>query len=303
MYFLSKHHAVANMALFNRATNGENAGTDIDLGNLRHDYLNRVGEYFRINLTKAEEISISFDQSDLADVLRDGYMFLGEGLVEEDSFEEDEKKLVTKHIHHALYLIRALNPDLHDLIHLIVSDIVCVKVKNSGGGTASNLPSIIWLSPHPMWTSVDYIECIIHETIHLALFNGDMIYGIYKNPRGLQLIEDAKVVSAIRRVKRPIDKSYHSACVAVGIAYFHHLLGRDALVKDMMRNLRVCVEDINKKTKYLGAYGNAILATLTEFVSSRSFERVNSAFNDPALAFFKNPEVLRLPSRRAVSVG
>lgn len=285
MYFLNKQHAIANMAIYCKIE-GKIYPDISDLMNLKNVYLNLIEKKFKITLSKESDIKISFDKSTLADVLRGGHMFTGEGLNESDSFSIEEQKLIERNVEHALVLIKSINPNMHDLIKLVVSDIVCVRVDNSGGGTASNLPAIIWLSPHPMWTSIDYVECLIHETIHLTLFNGDLIYSIYNNPRGLQSIEESHVISAIRRVKRPIDKSYHSACVAVGIAYLYHILTMENTSKKIIDNLKNCVEDLEDKRRFLAPYGNAILDSLVKFIEGNSFDIVENSFDNIGLTTF-----------------
>lgn len=286
MYFLNKYHAIANMAIFCKMEGFVDVDA-MEFSKLKKTYLNLIEKKFKITLSKENEIKVSFDKSILADVLRKGNMFKGEGLSESETFSSAEQDLILRNIEHALVLIRALHEDIFDLINLTVSDIVCVRVENSGGGTASNLPAIIWLSPHPKWTTIDYMECIIHETIHLTLFNGDLIYSIYNNPRGLQNLEEAKVISAIRRVKRPIDKSYHSACVAVGIAYLYNKLSMNSTVNKLIYNLKNCIEDLKDKRRFLAPYGNSILDNLVNFIESNSFEIVDNSFTNTDLITFE----------------
>jgi len=202
---------------------------------------------------------------------------------------------------HALRMIGALSPPLGRMVESLIADIVCVRVEASGGGTASNLLGIVWLSPHRNWTTIDYAECLVHEATHLNVFLGDMLYGIYQNPRA---VKDTLVVSAIRKVPRAIDKALHSACVAAALVHFYGLLRDQKTVESFLAPLATCVDDLAQHREVLTSYGVAIVDALRSFTNAPDPDRFRTRFDDPSYALVRMSNLASgLPNETREAVG
>ena len=66
---------------------------------------------------------------------------------------------------------------------------------------------------------IDYAEAQYHEFIHNSLFLDDLVNSIFPDTKVITT-EDALVTSTIPKIKRPLDRSFHSAGVAIGLMHF-----------------------------------------------------------------------------------
>lgn len=277
MLFLNAHHAIANMLSLVRVR----TGAWPEAADLRDSYLRELAGSLGLSLTVGPEINVAFEENPLAKTAAQQALFAGEGQSLGSPMTDEDKAIVTANIRAAFILLRHVDPVLHDLAWLQVSDIVCARVEGSGGGTASNLLGVIWLSPHPRWTTIDYAECVLHEAVHLNVFLGDMTRRLYVDARRLRE-PAALVTSAVRQEKRPIDKALHSACVAVALAYYYDRLGENATSATFLPPLTKCVDELEvAQGGYLTPYGQRLVRDLRRFVSDPDFEMMAQELREP----------------------
>lgn len=276
MLFLSSRHAVANMLSMVKSRTGS---WPPDAG-LRETYLGELRSALSVPLTVGDDIAVSFEETPLAQTAAQQALFAGEGQKLGSTMNDDEKATVRANIQAALILLRVLDRSLYNLAWFQLSDVVCARVEGSGGGTSSNLLGVIWLSPHPRWTTIDYAECLLHEAIHLNVFLGDLTQRLYVDARRVRE-PGALVMSAVRQERRPIDKSLHSACVAVALAYFYHLLGEEETSASFLPPLATCVEEMAAvQHAYLAPYGQLLVRDLQRFVEDPDCARLQAVLAD-----------------------
>jgi hypothetical protein len=266
MFFMTLEHTVENMAIAIKAMTGRSP----DATSLRADYLSVLNANQEVSLSRSERPMVNFEDSIIAQSSQFENMQRSEGGTRLGNLNDDARYRVSRNITHSLQLLDVLLPLPSQLLKLQVFDIVCSRVSDSGGGTASNLLGLIWLSPHPAWTSIDYAECLLHESVHLTLFLGDMTRGLYVNPREVRLNPEARAVSAIRGEKRPLDKTLHAAGVAAVLSEYYRALGATATSDAFIEPLRDSVRDMELASRFLSPYGREVLQAVAEFAEERS---------------------------------
>jgi len=264
MHFINRSHVIENILRFTLAETGEVPS----VAELRNVFFQCLNNRQSIRLSATPNASILFSDSDLArsDVIVG--MVKSEGVVTNAEVEEKERSYVTRNIKHALMLIRHLEPRLAGMIDLLVSDFVIIDAIGLSGGTASNALGCIWLSPLRQWTTIDFAEAILHESIHLSLFMGDVVHGLYISAKKVREPE-AMCISAIRKVARPVDKALHSACVAASLWYFYAALGNDGLAATFVLPLKACLKNLQEKPSFfLSDYGKAVVRVTSDYVEA-----------------------------------
>ena len=188
----------------------------------------------------------------------------------ENTLSQSDKDGICRNIRHAEILMNRLMPNFFKIYRLLVSEIACIRAYGSGGRTASNVLGVIWLSPLNKWTTIDYGEALVHETVHLAIFLDDMLHGIYTDARSVH-DEAAKAQSAIRGEQRPVDKSLHSSCVAAVISDYYQALGDHETSISFIPKLDAAVADIRNSSAYgyLGGKGKSLIHELQQYVTQR----------------------------------
>lgn len=157
-------------------------------------------------------------------------------------------------------------PETFSAFKELIAFIVLAKRPGFGGGTVSNRIGLIWLAPEMYWTDDDWLENLVHEFIHNALFLEDMVNTVFTAGGSRLGEEDALAMSAIRQVKRGYDKAYHSAFVSYGlIEHYLWLNKKDKAIK-FIDPLVICVEDLVKNTNFITKHGEALLFELAEQV-------------------------------------
>lgn len=190
-------------------------------------------------------------------------------------YNEEEQKEIRYNIEKALELINILHPDLHNLIHLLTGTYACYKKEGFGGGSVSSIIGLTWLSPPKKWTVIDYAEALYHEFVHNSLFLDDMVNSVFPDPTACAQ-EEALVTSTILKRKRPLDRAYHSACVAVALMHFYYMLRDFKKMESFYEPLRKTVFELNEKEEYLGERGLETLKGLNDFIKSQNYEEITS---------------------------
>jgi len=288
MLFLNAHHSIANIQKFILGRTGSLASDDT----IKATYARILGQAQGTRLSTSSGVNVSFEDNPLGKRAAQQALFAGEGQRLAPPLSDDEKALASRSVDHAFLLLRHLDPYLELAMTLIISDVVCVRVYGSGGGTASNLLGMIWLSPHPRWTTIDYAECLVHEFVHLNVFLGDVVHRIYVDARRVRE-PGARVISAVRLERRPLDKALHSACVAATLSYLYHLLGDEKTATEFVAPLDRCVAEMKGPAfGYLAPYGQALVSELDEFLTRRDFSWVRERTRSPELMDASTPEDL-----------
>ena len=188
-------------------------------------------------------------------------------------FSDEDRNVFSEKINKAFDLIKLLHEDLYNLINQQISTIYVVKKDGYGGGSVSGLLGFIWLNPQPKWSILDYAENLYHEFIHNSLFLDDMVNSIFPDPLACAE-EDGLVISTILNIKRPLDKSYHAANVAIGVMHFYNLIGNIPEHKNYFYSLNNTLEEINKRTYLLGDQGKLILEVMNNFNKEKDFDSI-----------------------------
>jgi hypothetical protein len=177
----------------------------------------------------------------------------------------------------ALLLFSQTFPTLYKVFEDICPFIILGRFPGYGGGTVSTRIGIIWLSPSVDWKVTHWAENIVHEFIHNCLFLEDLVNNIFPyNSIEMENL-DSHAISAIRQVKRPYDKSYHSAFVAYGLVEFYLRLSNFKKARKTLNPLLICVEDLASNTKYISANGVKLLDELIEGIIEQN-RFLNSVF-------------------------
>jgi hypothetical protein len=103
-------------------------------------------------------------------------------------------------------------------LHKVIRHVIFAGREGYTGGTVSNRIGLIWLAPKPEWTDYTWLENLVHEFVHNAIFVEDMVYRLLVAGGDRLEQPDALAISAIRQTKRGYDKAYHSAFVSYTLA-------------------------------------------------------------------------------------
>jgi len=127
------------------------------------------------------------------------------------------------------------------------------------GGSVSNAIGWIWLSPQADWTTEKYSENLIHEYTHNVLFLEEMVNTLFSVSASVMAEPKNCVVSAIRRVPRYFDQSYHAAAVAIVLAEFaiHEHRLKDA--KRLVHGLLASLDAMKDKRTLMSDHGYTLL--------------------------------------------
>jgi hypothetical protein len=183
-------------------------------------------------------------------------------------------------------ILRTLDPRLHHLVTLLVSDVVLAKGERAGSMTASWLLGVVSFLPHDEWHEWDYAERLVHETIHLNLYLGEAIHELFL--RAQPEFATARALSAIREGElRPIDGAFHAACVSFVLAYFWHRAGVGDKSASYARRCQDAVRSLGEQRHLLSPYGNAIWSQLQRHVNDMDLSAL--ALDMESLSFMRFP--------------
>lgn len=167
-----------------------------------------------------------------------------------------------------------MHEDLYLLIKQHISTLYIIKKDGFGGGSVSGIVGFIWINPQPEWKVLDFAEHIYHEFIHNVLFIDDMVNCIFPDPQACAE-PDGLVTSTILKWKRPLDRSYHAACVSIGIMHLYHMLRDTRSDRNFLGDLSITVSELNEKTSLLGDQGILLLNLMNDFVKNPNFNDIS----------------------------
>lgn len=177
-------------------------------------------------------------------------------------YDGDEREEIGVALADAMSLLAGFDESVPAMVETLVARVFFARKAGFGGASTADMLGCIWLSPPRRWEAVDFAEAVYHETVHQALFLEEMVHGVYAVAANEMLSTDARVVSAIRREKRPFDASFHAACVAAALLDLYRELDRPERAQPLVDGLRPSVEEMAQKDGYLNENGRQILDRL-----------------------------------------
>ncbi len=279
MHFLNVPHTVESVGRLVRASGGAPPG----LADLHSAYRSTIGQMRPIAPPTAG-ISITYENDSWGRYLQSNKIF--ENIfIEVSPTNNDTRSLWAAQTEKALEYTRDNFPALGYLVDLLITDIVLLTSKVTGGGSASHLPGLVAVSPGPKWAKVDFAETLVHEMTHLNLFVLDMVYRLYELPTTELAEHQHRVVSAVKVGElRPFDKAFHSAVVAVPLMYMQEARGETTLVDSFAASLVDCCKGLESKRNLFTPYGQTLLDELAEFARTLDFGLVSNAFTREDIA-------------------
>jgi HEXXH motif-containing protein len=188
----------------------------------------------------------------------------------------------------ALEHIHEISPDLRRIVDLLATDLVILNSGADGGGSASQIPGLVVMSPGENWEVPQYAECLVHEAMHLNLFVADKVYGTFTLPSRDLDKDQYRALSAVKiGQRRPLDKAFHAAVVTVPLMYLQDRRGVKTLVDLYTESLRAACEDLKKQRQVFTAYGKLLLDELCDFAERIDFAYVADTISSPEYAGYQ----------------
>jgi hypothetical protein len=191
-----------------------------------------------------------------------GHFLEGETIQATHVFEGESRHRIERRLSQGFDLLAEFDDETPAMVAVLVARIFFAAKAGFGGASTADMLGCVWLSPPDKWEDVDYAEAVYHESVHQALFLEEMVHGVYTVAAAEMLEEDARVVSAIRRERRPFDASFHAACVAAALLDLYRHLDRPERVQPLEEGLKPSVEEMTQKEGYLNANGQRILSQI-----------------------------------------
>lgn len=248
MRFLDRRRVLSNMHLAALYLNGAPPLTT----DVKADFIKALNRAQSTTIKSLDrDLYLEFDNPDLVNRLVERTVFSSDEVAEgAHLFSVEERAHIAALINAAKRLLARAIPNLYYLITQVIGSVAIYRIPQRDGGSVSCNIGLIWLSPRVDWT-VEYCgEMLLHEFVHNTVFLEDMVRGIMPTPDLLEQ-EDALSISAIRQTRRPYDKAFHSACVAAGIMYYYHAIGRDAEAHRHFDPLKRTIENLSESDRAL----------------------------------------------------
>lgn len=271
--YLNSDHIISNMDKLIKVYKSESAHHN----NRKSLFFEVINSIQNSNIPfEKDNVIIDFYNEDLLNhLITDGMMDTNDTIDNNHIFSNEDQTIIKNNINKAFQLIEILQPELHTLMQQLIGTIVCFRKKGFGGGSVSSLIGTIWLNPMAKWNVVDYAEALYHEFIHNSLFLDDMINSIFPDTK-IITTDEALVTSTILKRKRPLDRSFHSAAVAIGLMHYYHLLSDYNKIVTFIEPLQKTIQEMNDKQKYLGEQGKNILSEMNNFIKNLDFESITN---------------------------
>ena len=248
MRFLDRKRVLSNSRLAAAYLNG----TSTPVTDVKSEFIRALNRAQSTTIKSLDsDLYLEFDNAPLVDRLVKRTVFSSEEVAKgAHIFSFGERSQMAQLVNDAKALLSEEVPNLYYLITQIVGSVGIYRIPKRDGGSVSCNIGLIWLSPRTDWTVEYCAEMLVHEFIHNSVFLEDMVRGIMPTPELLEK-DEALSISAIRQTRRPYDKAFHSACVAVGIMYFYHMIGRDADAQKHLNPLKRTIGDLHESDRAL----------------------------------------------------
>jgi hypothetical protein len=189
------------------------------------------------------------------------------------TFPEVDDARLRDAIGEGIDLLEQVYPQGAESARLLVGSFLFARQAGSGGASLGDQLGVVWLNPPARWQAVDYAEAILHESVHQALFLHEMVNRVYVAGIEQMEQEDSRVVSAVRRERRPFDASFHAACVATELRTLYAKLGNAERAEVFAAGLRQTLPELAELRHLLTEVGAAILdQMIAELPPSRAGE-------------------------------
>ncbi|ATE64016.1 aKG-HExxH-type peptide beta-hydroxylase [Rhizorhabdus dicambivorans] len=153
-------------------------------------------------------------------------------------------------------------PQTFRCFHDFIAAVILARRDDYSGGTVSNRIGLIWLGPELHWTDLDWLENLVHEFVHNALFLEDLVHHVLIGGGDTLEQPEALTLSAIRQVKRGYDKAYHSAFVSFTVIEMYHAVGRSDLAEPYIAPLLLSCEELVNNRRFATQHGHLLLEEL-----------------------------------------
>lgn len=126
----------------------------------------------------------------------------------------------------ATNVLRTWRADVATAFEVLVHTLLLAGAPSGsyGGASLADPPGVVWVRPDPAWRPEDLAECLLHETVHQAVFLHDLAHGLLTDHA---FDESRRVPSAVRSVYpsgqeplRAFWAAYHAALVAAALIPF-----------------------------------------------------------------------------------
>lgn len=189
---------------------------------------------------------------------------LPEGWKIEDRAEREQ---IERNVAAAAEVIAALDPDLFRNMRIVVAGFIFARRPDLEGGSTSALMGPIWLDPKQEWVVDTYVEHMVHEFVHQALFLDEMIRTVFSRFTVIEMsVPEALVTSTILKRRRPYDKAFHSAFVAHALAQLYIAQGNDGKAREYLESTRGTTDELLDRSDFVTANGLALLREMSDEV-------------------------------------
>lgn len=210
-------------------------------------------------------VAFHFDDEPLKDLM--SHFLDSDELPKEEATVAAERGSICAGIVAGMQLLQQFDSETSRLVKALIGCLVVLRVPSFGGASIGDTLGAVWLSPGTFWDPTLYAESLLHETIHQALFLDEMVRGVYTVNQTVMNADDALVTSAIRRVARPFDQSFHAAWVAAFLMHFYRSIGFAEKAAEFYPPLLVTLAGLKEKApRFLTSHGLDLLSDLEELV-------------------------------------
>lgn len=211
MYYLEGKPLIFGQATqLTQAVLGENAQFD------RSHYQDFLGHVAPGSLrSRLSQELFLYDQDDIQ---RFTAHYLGDHNLTDLRTEFEETPLCSmvdglKQVEKALHLMSQLDEGLHATFKSFIHTLFYHRSADSGGGSTSTLPGVIWCCNRRDWDAWDIVEFLVHELTHNLVFIDEYYHVHYPDLEKIEAPENY-ALSAVLKRPRPLDKVFHSLVVA-----------------------------------------------------------------------------------------
>jgi hypothetical protein len=140
-------------------------------------------------------------------------------------------ELALAEIEKGFVFLKQCDPLSYKTIKIFMNTIFYARSRVEGGGSVSSAIGVLWCANRKNWCIKDIVEFLLHEATHTFVFLDELRFGHYISLDELAK-EENYALSAVLKIKRPIDKVFHSLIVAFEILSLReHWLGHPSLSK------------------------------------------------------------------------
>lgn len=204
------------------------------------------------------EPALDFGRSPEGEVLIQHFLGV-EGVGESSRFAAGDEPRLRSAVTDGLGLLADVYPEGADSARFLVGSFLFARQAGSGGASLGDQLGVVWLNPPARWEAVDYAEAILHESLHQALFLHEMVNRVYVAGIEEMELEESRVVSAVRRERRPYDASFHAAVVATELRGLYERLGDGERAEVFAAGLRQTLPELADHRHFLTDVGAAVL--------------------------------------------